>query len=137
MNVIQQAAKEDTVFATERGPISVIDLYKLPLRGAFSLDTLSRAYLKLRSTQSEESLVDVAPSKEDAALEFKIEVLKVVISDKQADAEAAVKRQDLDRQIAVLEAQVTRKKTEMDEVAFQEAGLESLVAELQKLKEQR
>jgi len=89
MDLFTTAVKTGLNFQTSRGVVLPQDLWNMPLtcKGDFNLDTISRDLLKkIRSTQ-EDSLVSV--SKVDSVDELRLEVLKFIIADKQAEAAAS------------------------------------------------
>ena len=66
-----------------KGSISVEDLFDLDVR---DLDTIYKNLNKEKKVTSEESLLNTI-SKEDKALENKIEIIKVIVNDKLVEAE--------------------------------------------------
>ena len=94
MNIFQQAAKIGLTFSSPNGPLSVAQLYDLPLTSrtkALSLDSVSADLLKRMEAEPRVSLVASSPrSTEGAANELRVEILKAIIADKQAEQAAAV-----------------------------------------------
>ena len=94
MNIFQQAAKIGLTFSSPNGPLSVAQLYDLPLTSrtkALSLDSVSADLLKRMEAEPRVSLVASSPrSAEGAINELRVEILKAIIADKQAEQAAAV-----------------------------------------------
>lgn len=92
-NIYKYAAKNNILFQSPRGALSVSDLFQLPLSGnnGFNLDTVARNVNSALKAVSEESFVaKTNPNK--APLEIALEVVKDIIADKLAAAEAATLR---------------------------------------------
>ena len=87
MNASLLLAKSKARFQTPRGPLSVEDLFDLPLTGNFSLDTVSTTVLAELDATPRKSLV-VTTTKSDKIIEAKIEVLKEIIEFKQSELAA-------------------------------------------------
>ena len=127
MNIFQQAAKIGLTFSSPNGPLTVSQLYGLPLTSrtkAISLDSVSADLLK--SMEAEPRLSLVASSRrsaEGAANDLRVEILKAIIADKQAE------------EVAAVNAEVRRTEEELLVNAIQErrhADLKNLsVAELE------
>ena len=83
MNAALLLAKSKARFQTPRGPLSVEDLFDLPLTGNFSLDTVSTTVLAELDATPRKSLV-VTTTKSDKIIEAKIEVLKEIIEFKKS-----------------------------------------------------
>ena len=94
MNIFQQAAKTGLTFSSPSGPLTVAQLYDLPLTSrtkAISLDSVSADLLKRMEAEPRVSLVARSPrSAEGATNELRVEILKAIIADKQAEQAAAV-----------------------------------------------
>lgn len=94
MNIFQQAAKVGLTFPSPSGPLTVTQLYELPLTSrtkAISLDSVSAELLKRMEAEPRVSLVASSPrSTEVTVNEFRVEILKAIIADKQAEQAAAV-----------------------------------------------
>ena len=94
MNIFQQAAKIGLTFSSPSGPLTVAQLYDLPLTSrtkAISLDSISADLLKRMEAEPRVSLVASSPrSAEGATNELRVEILKAVIADKQAEQANAV-----------------------------------------------
>ena len=88
--LFKKAAKLKLRFPTNRGQVSVEDLFDMPLTSSsgFSLDDLAKSLNKLLKESSEESFV-VEKSPGDEALELSFEIVKEVIKDKLEEREAA------------------------------------------------
>lgn len=125
MNIFAELTKKGLSFKTDRGLVSVQDVWQMPLTGnkGFNLDTLSRELLKTVRATEEDSLVvqTVNVNKDD---ELRLEVLKFIIKDKQEAkaaseeaAEKALKRQELQRLIASKqqEAQASKSLEELQQ----------------------
>lgn len=127
MELFAQAVKQGLTFKTERGNLNPQDVWQLPLTGnnGFNLDTLSRQVLKKVRAVEEESLVtEVKVSTED---ELRLEILKFIIDDKQAEKEAAKNASETKAKRAQLQDLIAKKQNQAQE----EKSLEELQAELQ------
>lgn len=111
-------------FASPRGPLTVEDLFDLPLTGPFSLDTISTTVLAEQDAQPRKSLVTIA-AKTNKIADAKVEVLTEIIEFKQAQLEAKEK--------SVLNKQ--RKAKLMDQLADIEKGEISKMSKEDVLKE--
>lgn len=118
MELFAKAVKLGLTFTTDRGRITPQDVWTLPLVGnnGFNLDTLSRELLKKVRAVEEESLV--TERKIDTTDELRLEVLKYIISDKQAEKEAQenaaikkAKREELQSLIAKKQSEKQEGKT--------------------------
>ena len=94
MNIFQQAAKIGLTFSSASGPLTVAQLYDLPLTSrtkALSLDSVSADLLKRMEAEPRVSLVaSSGRSTEGATNDLRVEILKAIIADKQAEQAAAV-----------------------------------------------
>ena len=80
-------AQNKARFNSPRGPLTVEDLFDLPLTGAFSLDSISTIVLAEQDAQPRKSLVTTTKAVNKIA-DAKVEVLTAVIEFKQAQLEA-------------------------------------------------
>lgn len=117
-------AKNKVRFASPRGPLTVEDLFDLPLTGAFSLDSISTIALAEQDAQPRKSLV-VTSKASNKIVDAKIEVLKSIIEFKQEELEAKEK--------SALNKQ--RKAKLMDQLADIEKGEISKMSKEDVLKE--
>lgn len=90
MNIFEQAARSKLRFASTRGEITLEHLWDLPLvaKHEYSLDNVARTIAKSLKEIGEESFVAVSTNPEKAILELKLEIVKHIISTKQAEAQA-------------------------------------------------
>ena len=77
-------------FNSPRGPLTVEDLFDLPLTGNFSLDSISTIVLAEQDAQPRKSLVTTTKVQNKIA-DAKVEVLTAIIEYKQAQLEAKEK----------------------------------------------
>lgn len=89
MELFAKAVKTGLTFSSVKGTLLPQDLYKMPLTGnnGFNLDQISRELLKVVRSTQEDSLV--VTSKVNPTDQLRLEVLKFIIEDKQADEQAA------------------------------------------------
>lgn len=127
MELFAQAVKKGITFKTERGNLNPQDVWQLPLAGnnGFNLDTLSRQVLKKVRAVEEESLVtEVKVSTED---ELRLEILKFIIEDKQAEKDAAKNAAETKAKREQLKELIAKKQNQAQE----DKSLEELQEELQ------
>ena len=104
-------AQNKARFNSPRGPLTVEDLFDLPLTGLFSLDSISTIVLAEQDAQPRKSLVATTKAHNKLA-DAKVEVLTEIIEFKQTQLEAKEK-QALSKQ---------RKAKLMDQLANIEKG---------------
>lgn len=129
MELFATVVKTGLTFQTVRGVVLPQDLWKMPLTGnnGFSLDQVSRELLKqVRSTEEDSLVTSTKVNPED---ELRLEVLKFIIADKQAEAEsqrlAAQRKQQRDELMAL------RAKKQQEQLG--ELSLEDIDAKLAEL----
>ena len=83
-------AKDKARFNSPRGPLTVEDLFDLPLTGPFSLDSISTIVLAEQDAQPRKSLVTTTKAPNKLA-DAKVEVLTAIIEYKQEQLEAKEK----------------------------------------------
>jgi Rps23 Pro-64 3,4-dihydroxylase Tpa1-like proline 4-hydroxylase len=121
--MFERAAKRKLRFMSNKGGLSVEDLYDLSLT---SLDTLAKGVNRQLKAEAEESFIE-KKSVTSSDLELQLEILKHVIADKMAVAEASKKRAETIAKKAQIEDILLRKKSQ---------ELEGMsVEDLQKLQE--
>ena len=87
--MFEQATKLKLRFSTDRGQLSVEDLWDLPLTGkALCLDNIAKSVNKALKETDEESFVTTR-SKSNTELTLKLDILKHIISVKKAEKDAA------------------------------------------------
>ena len=93
-NLFLQATREKFRFASNKGDLSVEQLWDLPLtsRTGFDLDTVAKAVNADLKASNEESFVNVNNNPAVSRLQAKLEVVKAIIEVKLAQAEATKKR---------------------------------------------
>ena len=111
-------------FNSPRGPLTVEDLFDLPLTGNFSLDSISTIVLAEQDAQPRKSLVTTTKVQNKIA-DAKVEVLTAIIEYKQAQLEAKEK----------LALNKQRKAKLMDQLADIEKGEISKMSKEDVLKE--
>ena len=89
MNIFEQATRKALRFATDRGPVTVEQLWQMPLqsKNLFDLDNVAKACNAKVKSFAEESFVTTAssnPAKAEA--ELALEVVKHIIAVKMAEA---------------------------------------------------
>ena len=104
-------AQSKARFNSTRGPLTVEDLFDLPLTGPFSLDSISTIVLAEQDAQPRKSLVTTTKAPNKIA-DAKVEVLTAIIEYKQTQLEVKEK-QALNKQ---------RKVKLMDQLANIEKG---------------
>lgn len=124
MNAALLLAQNKARFNSPRGPLTVEDLFDLPLTGQFSLDSISTIVLAEQDAQPRKSLVTTTKATNKIA-DAKVEVLTAVIEFKQAQLEAKEK----------LAINKQRKAKLMDQLADIEKGEISKMSKKDVLKE--
>lgn len=129
MHIIAKAAKTGLLINTPRGSMNVLQLWQMPLTGnnGFNLDVVSRDLLASVRQGAQESLVTT--SKISSTDELRIEVLKFIIADKQADADARK------QEVANIKRKQELQELIADKMRMKEQGrsLEDLEKELRSL----
>lgn len=105
-------AQSKARFNSPRGPLTVEDLFDLPLTGPFSLDSISTIVLAEQDAQPRKSLVSISTKPANKIADAKVEVLTAIIEFKQTQLEAKEK-QAINKQ---------RKAKLMDQLANIEKG---------------
>ena len=95
-NIFEFATRNKLRFTSDRGPLSVEQLWDVPLRSrdGFDLNAVAKATNKAWKDVSEESFVETKKTPEHTRREIALEVVKYVIETKLAEEEAAKKRAD-------------------------------------------
>lgn len=84
-------AQSKARFNSPRGPLTIEDLFDLPLTGPFSLDSISTTVLAEQDAQPRKSLVTTTKPANKLA-DAKVEVLTSIIEFKQTQLEAKEKQ---------------------------------------------
>ncbi len=129
MDLFKIATKEQMVWASEKGNLTVNDLWKLPLtslRGV-SLDSLAKAeYARIKD--SEVSFVN--PKKaEDIQTQIRLDILKAIIADRQEENALKDQRRGNQERAAQIKEILAQKKVD----SLNSMSEEALLAELKKL----
>ena len=98
MNLFEQASRDKLRFSTNKGDLTVEQLWDLPLqstRGGLSLDAVARSVNAKLKAVSEESFVSTTNNPEKAAHERALDILKHIIAVRQE--ENAQKRTEAER----------------------------------------
>lgn len=93
-NIFMQASRVKLRFPSNKGDLTVEQLWDLPLssKTAFDLDTIARAVYTQMNAVSEPSFVAVRSNPVKEKLELSLEIVKHIISVKMAENEVAAKR---------------------------------------------
>ena len=93
-NLFLQATREKFRFQSNKGDLSVEQLWDMPLtsRTGFDLDTVAKAVNSDLKGANEESFVNTTNNPAVSRLQNKLEVVKAIIEIKLAEAEVAKKR---------------------------------------------
>jgi hypothetical protein len=90
-NLFMEASRKRLMFSSPQGPLTVSDLWDLPLTsraGRANLDDIARAFNRTLKSQEEESFVTKPPRK-DKEMVLGFEIVKVVIETRLAENKAA------------------------------------------------
>ncbi len=128
MNIFEKAAKNRLRFETDKGSITVEDLWDVPLesRGALSLDNIARGLNREINLLDSESFVSKKTTVNDL-LELKFSIVKHIIECKLKSAETAEKAEATRQQRERIRDIIAQKQ---DQVL-----LDTDVAELEKMLE--
>ena len=133
MNIFEQAARGKFRFPSVRGELLMEHLWDLPLKATngFDLDSVAKEINAAAKASEEESFVEVKTNKISEELVAKLEIVKFVIADKQAEAaKQKTLRENRARRQKLLEA-LDRK----NDSALEAMTPEQLLAELEKVDE--
>ena len=125
MSIFEQAARMRLRFSTEKGNVSVEDLWDLPLT---ALDTLAKGLRRVLQDSNMESFIKPLQNK-NTALELQFKVVKHIITARLAELKDAedveVKRQKRAQIMLIIEAK--------DNEALHSSSKEELMALLENL----
>jgi len=94
MNMFERATRSKYTFATSVGLIGVTDLWDLPLtsqRGA-NLNDVAKEINRVLKSQDEDDFVSMSINVKKTQNEFKLELVKYIISVKQAENSASLEK---------------------------------------------
>lgn len=113
-NIYQKASRAKLRFNTNKGDITVEQLWELPLtsKTGFDLDTIAKQVNRELNAVAEESFVQVASNPQKAILTLKLDVLKDVISVLQAENAARVDAAQRKAELTKLTSLLDDKKDE-------------------------
>lgn len=131
-NIFEQASRDKLRFGSNRGELTVEQLWDLSLtsRQGFDLDTVAKEVSQSLKEQNEESFVVRTSNPLKAQLQLKLDILKYVIEVKQTEA-------DERRNVATRAAERQRLMdalAERKDQAIKELSVEELEARLAQLK---
>jgi len=126
----KEAAKRKLKFQSERGLLTVEDLFDLKLTGKCSLDTVSRGAIKAKTEKTESLVASTRRTQEQIMNDLRIDILRDIIRDKQAEAEATAKREET----KILEQKIVGAIERKRDAALENASEEELIAKLEALK---
>lgn len=104
MNIFEQASRKKLRFASNKGDLTVEQLWDLPLTSTnkTDLDMIARVVAHELRGVTEESFVTIKPDPRKPDLELKLEILKHIIAVKikaQQDAASAVEKAEKRRKL--------------------------------------
>lgn len=132
-DMYKYVAQNGIQFASNRGALSVAQLFDLPLssRNGFDLDNVAKGINAELKECGEESFVSTATNPRKKPLEVALDVVKDVIATKQAQAAATLARQHRgEERRKILDALTTKQ-----DQALSAASVEELNAKLAALDE--
>ena len=132
MNIFEQASREKLRFSTNRGELTVEQLWELPLQSKtqFDLDSIAKNVYHGLKGSAEESFVSVSTDPMKAKLELMLEILKHIIAVKQEENAAKLNKARTEQERARI-AEIINKK---QDAALENETLEQLQARLAALK---
>lgn len=112
MNIYQQATRNKLRFASNKGDLTVEQLWDLPLssKTGVDLDTIAKSVNRELNALAEESFVQTKSSPQKTLLALKLEIVVDVIHTIEAENEERRKRADKLAQKAFLEEVLHSKK---------------------------
>lgn len=120
ISLFETASRKKLRFQSARGPLSVEDLWDLPLtsKNQMNLDTIGKAARKALNEAEEDSLV--TPTKKDPLLALRFDIVKYIIGIKVTELDATRKRKEAQTKKRKVQEIIDRKK---------DAALESMTLE--------
>lgn len=123
MNIFEKATKQKLRFTSVKGPLTVEDLWDLPLQAKdkCDLDNVARTVSNDLKAVTEESFVATKTSPAKARYELQLEIVKHVIAVKLAAEEEAKNRaqRESERQ-KLLDALASKKDAELNNLSADE-----------------
>lgn len=131
MTIFEQAARRKLRFPSDRGSLTVEDLFDMPLtsRDGFDLDTVARAVNRDLKAEDEESFVDTKPNARRAELALQLEIVKHVIATKKQEAQDRLARAGRVAEKARL-LEILEKKNDEALMGMTKEQVEARIAEL-------
>lgn len=133
MNIFEQASRLKLRFSTNRGDLTVEQLWDLPLQSKtqFDLDSIAKSVYQDLKGRGEESFVATSTDPMKGRLELMLEILKHVIHAKQEENTAKLNKARIEQERARI-AEIIDKK---QDAALENESLEQLQARLASLKD--
>ena len=133
MNIFEQASRLKLRFSTNRGDLTVEQLWDLPLQSKtqFDLDSIAKSVYQDLKGRGEESFVATSTDPMKGRLELMLEILKHVIHAKQEENTAKLNKARIEQERARI-AEIIDKK---QDAALENETLEQLQARLPSLKD--
>lgn len=130
-NIFEAASRQKLRFVSNRGELSVEELWELPLTSArgTSLDSIAIVVNRELKAMDEESFVTSKVNIGKRALELRLEILKHIINVRQEENAAAVAKQANASRVAQLKEALAKKS----EQALEGMTQEQLEAEIKQL----
>lgn len=127
-NLFMQATRKAWRFETNKGELSVEQVWQLPLtsRSGCDLDTIARGINTEIKSLGEESFVAIKPNPKLAEFQAKLELIKAIIAVKQEEQALAAKRVERGEQRRKLLEALAKKEDE----ALSNASREDLLKKL-------
>ena len=122
-NIFEKAARQKLRFNTNRGPLTVEQLWDLPLRGDLSLDSIAVGLDKEVRSEAPRSFVDSA-STGNVLLELKFDIVKHIIEVRMEENKRKVAKQAEAQQAKLLDEKIA----ELEHAEFLSGSLAELKA---------
>jgi len=133
MNIFETAARQKLRISSERGHLTVEQLWDLPLSSAkgISLDSIGRDIQRELREITEESLVETRPSPQKAMLTLILDVIKHIIATKQSENAAfqAAGKRTMERK-KLLDILASKKDAELSEMTVEQINSRLLELDL-------
>ena len=132
MNIFELASRQKLRFSTNRGDLTVEQLWELPLQSKtqFDLDSIAKSVYHDLKGRAEESFVAASTDPMKGRLELMLEILKHIIQAKQDENAAKVNKARVEQERARI-AEIIDKK---QDAALENESVEQLQARLAALK---
>lgn len=111
-NNFKEIVKKGLTYSSSKGKLTPQSLYKMPLKGSFSLDEVGKILLSELDEHKVTSLVDGDSSSINADDQLRLDVLKEIIEDKKIDIAQKIEKEANDSYNYQLDQLIRKRKQE-------------------------